>query len=127
MSILTELYRVAIELSKKEEEFEEMKQEYDNYRIIAESSCNNKSVRLIKEHISWYNAEELKEKAKEVQEEELIENQMMMIRAQKAKRRRREREEKLREKKERAAERKALDELMERERIERDRKKKEAN
>ena len=125
MSILTEHYRVAIELSKKEEEFEELKQEYDNYRTIAESSCNNKSVRLIKEHISWYNAEELKEKVKEVQEEELIENQMMMIRVQKAKRRRSQREEEEKEKKKRAAERKALDELMERERRERARKNKE--
>ena len=115
---LLELYDLRLELA-------ELKQEYDNYRVITESVIDNKKVKDIRKHISWYNREELKEKAKQVTDEEQLNKCLENSRRQERLKRRREREEKLKEKEERAAERKALDELMEKERRERANKNKE--
>ena len=123
MSILTELYDTKLKLEDTKQELAELREQYEAYRIITESNCNNKQVREIKKHISWYDKKELMEKMKEVTFQEWLENSIAKTRRQERRREERRRE----EEKKRAAERKALDELMERERIERDRKKKEAN
>ena len=128
MSLIGELYSARIELCLMKEELEQLKEEYNNYRRIIESKSNNKKVRFIKDHINWYDRDDLKRMANQVSEEEWLDDYCNTARRQEAKRRSKEREERRREEeKKRAAERKALDELMERERIERDRKKKEAN
>ena len=119
MSLISELYKALIELYSKQEELEELKVEYNNYKTIIESSCSNKKVRMIQEHISWYNKDDLNKKAKEVRDQEWLDYHV-----EQARRREERREE---EKKKRAAERKALDELMEKERKERARKNQEAN
>ena len=117
MAVFRELFETRLALFEKEEELKELKLEYENYKTIVESPCNNKNVRDTKKHISWYNPDELKKKAQEVMEEEWLEYSLEKARKQ----------EKKEEKKKRAAERKALDELMEKERKERARKNKEAN
>ena len=119
MTILGELYATKLDLAQKEEELRDLKEEFDNYRKIVECPYDNKRIREIKKYISWMTKDELKQKAKEVAEEETLEYQLMRTRCQE---RRRQREEKLKEKKKRAAERKALDELMEKERRSRARK-----
>ena len=123
MAVFRELFETRLALFEKEEELRELKLEYDNYKTIVESPCNNKNVRDTKEHISWYTPDELKKKAQEVKEEEWLEYSLEKARKQERKKRREEEK----EKKKRAAERKALDELMEKERRERARKNKEAN
>ena len=123
MSIIGELYMTKLELAKKEEQLKELQEEYDSYRAIVESNSNNKKVRKIQKHVSWYNREDLKQKAKKVAEQEWLDYSCNEARRQERRREgRREREEK-----KRAAERKALDELMEKERRERNRKNKDAN
>ena len=126
MSLIGELYEAKIEISLIKEELEKLKEDYDNYRRIIESYCNNKKVKDIQKHISWYSSETLKTKAKEVEKEEWLDYCCDRNRRQE---RRRQREERRREeeKKKRAAERKALEELMEKERKERARKNQEAN
>ena len=99
MTILGELYATKLDLAQKEEELRDLKEEFDNYRKIVECPYDNKRIREIKKHISWMARDELKQKAKEVAEEETLEYQLMRTRRQE---RRRQREEKL---KERAAER----------------------
>ena len=94
-------------------ELAELKQEYDNYRIITESAIDNKKVKDIRRHISWYDREELKEKAKQVTDEEQLSKCLENSRRQERLKRRRE---------ERRRQRKALDKLMEKERRERARK-----
>ena len=124
MSVISELYVTKLELYQKEQELSELREEYNNYRTIVESRCNNKKVKDIKEHVSWMYRKELKKKAKEIIEEEWLENSITRARREEGiKKRRREVE----EEKKRAAERKALDELMEKERKERARKNQEAN
>ena len=127
MSVLSQLYVTMLELDQREKELNDLKAEYNDYRIIAESACKSKQVRDIKEHISWFGREDLKRKAKEVLNEEELENSLERARRQERIAKRRQREKKLREMEERAAERKALDELMEKERRERTRKNKDAN
>ena len=127
MTLLTELYNTKINLAQVEEELDELKKEYNDYRTIMETGINNKRVKDIKDHITWYNREQLTKKAKEVLEEEWQENCLLRARDQERKRRRSQREEEEKEKKKRAAERKALDQLMEKERRERSRKNQEAN
>ena len=129
MSLLWELYeaRIALyekeeQLAKKEEELNSLKEEYDHYRKIVETNCDNKKVRKIKNHISWYSREQLKKKAKKVAEQEWLDYSCNEARRRQRREGRREREEK-----KRAAERKALEELMEKERKERQRKNQEAN
>ena len=127
MSLLSALYTARLELHLKEQELSELKEEYNAYRRIAEANIQNKRIKDIKDHISWYNKNELKKKAKEIDDEEFLENGLMLAKRQaRIRRREREREEEEKEKK-RAAERKALDELMEKERRERNRKNKDAN
>ena len=116
-------YDALLELYQKEQELSELREEYDNYRKIVESRCNNKKVKDIKEHVSWMDRKELMKKAKEVTEEEWLENRITRARREEGIKKRREAE----EEKKRAAERKALDELMEKERRERNRKNKDAN
>ena len=123
MSVISELYVTKLELYQKEQELSELREEYDNYRKIVESRCNNKKVKDIKEHVSWMDRKELMKKAKEVTEEEWLENRITRARREEGIKKRREAE----EEKKRAAERKALDELMEKERRERNRKNKDAN
>ena len=101
-------------------EMAELKQEYDNYRIITESAIDNKKVKDIRRHISWYNREELKEKAKQVTDEEQLNKCLENSRRQERLKRRRQRRRQRRE--ERRRQRKALDKLMEKERRERARK-----
>ena len=79
MSLIWEVYeaRIALyekeeQLAKKEEELNSLKEEYDYYRKIVETNCDNKKVRKIKKHISWYSREELKKKAKKVAEQEWL-------------------------------------------------------
>lgn len=127
MSVLSQLYVTMLELDQREKELNDLKAEYNDYRIIAESACKSKQVRDIKEHISWFDREDLKRKAKEVLNEEELENSLERARRQERIAKRRQREKKLREMEERAAERKALDELMEKERRNRARKNTEAN
>ena len=111
-------------------ELAELKQEYDNYRIITESAIDNKKVKDIRRHISWYDREELKEKAKQVTDEEQLSKCLENSRRQERLKRRREerrrqrREERRRRQRreERRRQRKALDKLMEKERRERARK-----
>ena len=124
MSLISELYTALIELYSKQEELEELKVEYNNYKTIIESSCSNKKVRMIQEHISWYNKDDLNKKAKEVRDQEWLDYHVEQARRREERRREERREE---EKKKRAAERKALDELMEKERKERARKNQEDN
>ena len=119
MTLLTELYNTKMNLFQVEEELDELKKEYNDYRAIMETDINNKRVKDIKDHITWYNREQLAKKAKEVLEEEWQENCLLRARDQERKRRRSQREEEEKEKKKRAAERKALDELMEKEMKER--------
>ena len=121
MSLISELYTALIELYSKQEELEELKEEYNNYKTIIESSCSNKKVRMIQEHISWYNKDDLNKKAKEVRDQEWLDYHVEQAR----RREERREEERREEEKKRAAERKALEELMERERRERARKTKE--
>ena len=125
MTLLTELYNTKMNLVQVEEELDELKKEYNDYRTIMETGINNKRVKDIKDHITWYNREQLTKKAKEVLEEEWLENSLLRARDQERKRRRSQREEEDKEKKKRAAERKALDKLMEKERRERANKNKE--
>ena len=122
---LLDLYDLRLELA-------ELKQEYDNYRVITESAIDNKKVKDIRKHISWYNREELKEKAKQVTDEEqlnkCLENSRRQERLKRRREERRRRQERLkRRREERRRQRKALDELMEKERKERARKNQEAN
>ena len=126
MSLIAELYSAKIELCLMKEELEQLKEEYNNYRRIIESKSNNKKVRFIKDHINWYDRDDLKRMANQVSEEEWLDDYCNTARRQEAKRRSKQREEE-KEKKKRAAERKALDELMEKERKERARKNQEAN
>ena len=126
MSLISALYTARLELHLKEQELSELKEEYNAYRRIAEANVQNKRIKDIKDHISWYNKNELKKKAKEIDEEEFLENGLMLAKRQARIRRRRD-ERREEEKKKRAAERKALDELMEKERRERTRKNKDAN
>ena len=121
MSLISELYSAKIELCLMKEELEQLKEEYNNYRRIIESKSNNKKVRFIKDHINWYDRDDLKRMANQVSEEEWLDDYCNTARRQEAKRRSKQREED-KEKKKRAAERKALDELMEKERRERARK-----
>ena len=114
---MSQLFSARLNLCLLEEELKNLKEEYEDYRRIAESSCNNKKVKCIRDHLSWYNRDDLKEKAKEVAVEETLEYSCNEARKRERIRRRKQREEKLKEKKERQKE----------ERIERDRKKKEAN
>ena len=72
MSIIGELYMTKLELAKKEEQLKELQEEYDNYRAIVESNSNNKKVRKIQKHVSWYDREKLKQKAKKVAEQEWL-------------------------------------------------------
>ena len=116
MSVLLELYETKLELVQKEEELQKLKEEYSSYRKIVESTSSNKKVKDIKKHISWMSRAELNERAREMAYEEWIEG--YMDRARRKERLRREEE----EEKKRAAERKALDELMEKERRNRARK-----
>ena len=128
MSLISALYTATLELHLKEQELSELKEEYNAYRRIAEANIQNKRIKDIKDHISWYNKNELKKKAKEIDDEEFLENGLMLAKRQARIRRRTQREERRREEeKKRAAERKALDELMEKERRERNRKDKDAN
>ena len=128
MSIIGELYMTKLELAKKEEQLKELQEEYDSYRAIVESNSNNKKVRKIQKHVSWYNREDLKQKAKKVAEQEWLDYSCNEARRQERRREGRRREgRREREEKKRAAERKALDELMEKERRERNRKNKDAN
>ena len=113
-------------LAQLEQELADLREEYQSYRKIIESNCNNKKVKDIKRHVSWMARDELNQKAKEVAEEEALEYQLMMARQRNREGRRREGRRE-REEKKRAAERKALDELMERERKERAKKNQEAN
>ena len=123
MSLISELYSAKIELCLMKEELEQLKEEYNNYRRIIESKSNNKKVRCIKDHINWYNRDDLKRMANQVSEEEWLDDYCNTARRQEAKRRSKQREEeKEKEKEKRAAERKALDELMEKERRERAKK-----
>ena len=117
MAVFRELFEARLALFEKEQELKELKLEYESYRTITESPCNNKNVRKTKEHISWYGPDELKKKAQEIMEEEWLE--YSREKAKRQERREREREEEEKEKKKRAAERKALDELMEKEMKER--------
>ena len=126
MSILTELYDTKLKLEDTKQELAELREQYEAYRIITESNCNNKQVREIKKHISWYDKKELMEKMKEVTFQEWLENSIAKTRRQERRRDERRREQ-LKEKKKRAAERKALEELMEKERRNRARKNTEAN
>ena len=118
MSLISELYSAKIELCLMKEELEQLKEEYNNYRRIIESKSNNKKVRCIKDHINWYNRDDLKRMANQVSEEEWLDDYCNTARRQEAKRRSKQREEE-KEKEKRAAERKALDELMEKEMKER--------
>ena len=103
---LLELYQREEEVKQLKEEMNELREELNNYRLIAESTSNNKKIRDIKNHLSWFNREELKRKAKEVMDEEWLENSSDRARRDERIRRRREREEKLREMKERARKKK---------------------
>ena len=105
-------------LAQLEQELADLKEEYQSYRKIVETNCNNKKVKDIKRHVSWMTRDELNQKAKEVAEEEALEYQLMMARQRNREGRRREGRRE-REEKKRAAERKALDELMEKEMKER--------
>ena len=125
MSLVSKLYTTMIELSLREQEMSDLKEEYECYRKIVESTSDNKKVRKIKKYVSWYSREELKKKAKKVAEQEWLDYSCNEARREEGKRRREGRRE--REEKKRAAERKALDELMEKERRERNRKNKDAN
>ena len=100
MSIIGELYMTKLELAKKEEQLKELQEEYDSYRAIVESNSNNKTVRKIKKHISWFSREELREKAKEVAEQEWLDYSCNEARRQERKRRRDREEEKEKKKKE---------------------------
>ena len=127
MSLISALYTATLELHLKEQELSELKEEYNAYRRIAEANVQNKRIKDIKDHISWYNKNELKKKAKEIDDEEFLENGLMLAKRQARIRRRQERRRegrrregrREREEKKRAAERKALDELMEKEMKER--------
>ena len=88
MAVLRELFETKLALFTKEEELKELKLEYDNYKTIVESPCNNKNVRDTKEHISWYSPDELKKKAQEVKEEERLEYSLEKARKQERKKRR---------------------------------------
>ena len=128
MSLISALYTATLELRLKEQELIDLKEEYNAYRRIAEANIQNKRIKDIKDHISWYNKNELKKKAKEIDDEEFLENGLMLAKRQaRIRRRRTQREEEEKEKKKRAAERKALDELMEKERRDRARKNTGAN
>ena len=117
---MSQLFSARLSLCLLEEEFKNLKEEYEDYRRIAESSCNNKKVKCIRDHLSWYNRDDLKKKAKEVAVEEALEYSCDEARKRERIRRRKQREERRREEeKKRAAERKALEELMEKERKER--------
>ena len=56
----------------REQELSDLKEEYECYRKIVESNSNNKKVRKIQKHVSWYNREDLKQKAKKVAEQEWL-------------------------------------------------------
>ena len=108
MSILRELYDTRLDLAQKEEELSDLKEEltdlkeeFDSYRKIVECPYDNKRIREIKKHISWMSREELKERAKEIAEEETLEYHVMRARDQERNRKRRQREED-KEKKKRA-------------------------
>ena len=103
MSLISELYSAKIELCLMKEELEQLKEEYNNYRRIIESKSNNKKVRFIKDHINWYDRDDLKRMANQVSEEEWLDDYCNTARRQEAKRRSKQREEE--EKKKRAAER----------------------
>ena len=102
---MSQLFSARLSLCLLEEEFKNLKEEYEDYRRIAESSCNNKKVKCIRDHLSWYNRDDLKKKAKEVAVEETLEYSCNEARKRERIRRRKQREEKLKEKEERAAER----------------------
>ena len=128
MAVFRELFEARLALFEKEQELKELKLEYESYRTIVESPCNNKNVRKTKEHISWYGPDELKKKAQEIMEEEWLEYSREKAKRQERREGRRREGRREREEKKRAAERKALDELMEKERKERrNRKNQEAN
>ena len=94
MSLIWELYEAKIalyekedQLAKKEQELSSLKEEYDYYRKIVETNCDNKKVRKIKKYISWYSREELKKKAKKVAEQEWLEYSCNEARREERKRR----------------------------------------
>ena len=123
MALITELLKTKEQLSEAQQELDQLRQEYNAYRDIIESQTNNKRVRGIQDKITWYGRRELIDKAKTIKKEEWLDYYCSKARTQKRKRRR---EEKIK-RRERVAERKALEELMEKERRERARKKKDAN
>ena len=98
---LLELYQREEEVKQLKEEMKELREELNNYRLIAESTSNNKKIRDIKNHLSWFNREELKRKAKEVMDEEWLENSSDRARRdERIRRREREMKERARKKKE---------------------------
>ena len=92
MSLVSKLYTTMIELSLKEQELSDLKEEYDSYRKIVESNSNKKKVRKIKKYVSWYNREELKKKAKKVAEQEWLDYSCNEARRQERRREGRRRE-----------------------------------
>ena len=123
MALIAELLKTKEQLSEAQQELDQLRQEYNAYRDIIESQTNNKRVRGIQDKITWYGRRELIDKAKSIKKEEWLDYYCSKARTQERKRRR---EEKIK-RRERVAERKALEELMEKERRERARKKKDAN
>ena len=123
MALIAELLKTKEQLSEAQQELDQLRQEYNAYRDIIESQTNNKRVRGIQDKITWYGRRELIDKAKTIKKEEWLDYYCSKARTQERKRRR---EEKIK-RRERVAERKALEELMEKERRERARKKKDAN
>ena len=123
MALIAELLKTKEQLSEAQQELDQLRQEYNAYRDIIESQTNNKRVRGIQDKITWYGRRELINKAKTIKKEEWLDYYCSKARTQERKRRR---EEKIK-RRERVAERKALEELMEKERRERARKKKDAN
>ena len=123
MALIAELLKTKEQLSEAQQELDQLRQEYNAYRDIIESQTNNKRVRGIQDKITWYGRRERIDKAKTIKKEEWLDYYCSKARTQERKRRR---EEKIK-RRERVAERKALEELMEKERRERARKKKDAN
>ena len=98
MSLISKLYTTMLELSLREQELSDLKEEYDSYRKIVESNCNNKKVKDIKKHVSWLTRDELNKKAREVDEQEWLEwHSEKVKREERIKRRQREEEEKKKE------------------------------
>ena len=97
MSLLTQFYEAKLELAQKEEELvqkegelEQLKEEYSSYRKIVESTTDNKRIRSMREHVSWMSRDELKKRAKEIEEEEWIEGCLEKARRERIRSRREE-------------------------------------